>query len=80
MELQLPFIKTIWCSFKSLVLQIGWLYKTSCCHFSFYTVTHVLNEFDEWNTIIVLEKYIFYFVYDFSNETLNLWNVGVCFL
>lgn len=22
-------------------------------------------------TIIVLEKYIFYFVYDFSNETLN---------
>lgn len=73
MELQLPFIKTIWCVvLKSLVLQISWLYKTSCCRFSFYTVTHVLNEFDERNTIVVLEKYIFYFVYDFSNETLNL--------
>lgn len=59
--------------FKGLVFQISWLCKTSCCHFSFYIVTHVLNEFaefDEWNnTIIVLDKYIFYFVYDFSNET-----------
>lgn len=48
MELQFPFIKTIWCVvFKSLVLQIGWLYKAFFCHFSSYTVTHVLNEFDE---------------------------------
>lgn len=68
--------------FEGLILQISCL-KTSCCHFSFYTVTHVLNEFaelDEWNTIIVPDKYSFYFVYDFSNEALNLWSLEVCFL
>lgn len=65
MALQLPFIKTIRCGvFQGLALQICYLYKTLRCHFSFYTVTHVLNEF-EWNNIIVLDKCIFYFVYDF---------------
>lgn len=62
------------CVFKGLTLQISSLDKTLCCHSSFYAVTCVLNESDKWNTVTVLDKCIFYFVYDFSNETWKLCN------